>query len=82
MPILAWLASTHLGRGVAAAGAVLLAVAAVYFKGRSAGGTAARTKAKDADHDRAEEIRDRVDVARADDGDPVERLRDAGRLRD
>lgn len=68
-----------------AAGAALLAGLAAYFQARRAGARAAQIEAKENDHAKARAIEDAADRARrADDAgaDPLERLRDAGRLRD
>jgi hypothetical protein len=84
--VFAWLASTRMGRSLAAAGAVLLAVAAIYLKGRSVGGADARRKAQEIDREGAKQIRKSVDAALADDAaddrSAADRLREAGRLRD
>jgi dienelactone hydrolase len=84
--VFAWLASTRMGRSLAAAGAVLLAVAVIFLKGRSVGGADARRKAQEIDHVGAEKVRTRVDAAIADNAadkrSAVDRLREAGRLRD
>jgi hypothetical protein len=86
MPILAWLASTRIGRYVAAAGIILAVLVAGWIKARSEGGAAARREAQEIDHAGAKEIRTRVDAALADDAadgrDAAARLREAGRLRD
>jgi hypothetical protein len=79
----AWLAGSRLGRYAAAALALLVAVLTARAMWRADGARDARQGAENADHERSEGVRERVDAARADDGgDPVERLRAAGRLRD
>jgi hypothetical protein len=84
--VLTWLASTRMGRSLAAAGAVLLALAVIFLKGRSVGGADAKRKAQEIDHAGAKKVRSRVDAAIADDDAdgraPAARLREAGRLRD
>jgi hypothetical protein len=84
--VFTWIASTRMGRSLAAAGAVLLAVAVIFLKGRSVGGADARRKAEEIDHAGAEKVRTRVDAALADDAadkrSAADRLREAGRLRD
>jgi drug/metabolite transporter superfamily protein YnfA len=84
--VLTWIASTRMGRSLAAAGAVLLAVAVIFLKGRSVGGADARRKAEEIDHEGANQTRARVDAALADDAadgrSAAARLREAGRLRD
>jgi dienelactone hydrolase len=78
--------ATRVGRSLAAAGAVLLAVAVIFLKGRSVGGADARRKAEEIDHEGANQTRARVDAALADDAadgrSAADRLREAGRLRD
>ncbi|MCP3947349.1 hypothetical protein [Herbaspirillum sp.] len=65
---------------------VLIGGAATYFKIRDGGKKAAKREAKERDHDRANEIRRRVDAAKkradADDRPVNERLRELGGLRD
>ena len=82
----AWLAGSRLGRYAAAAGLAVAAVAGVYLRGRSEGREDAQREAREADHDRAAEIRETAAEARADglsDGrSPDDRLRGHGRLRD
>ena len=69
----------------ALAGLVVMALAASWFGGRMRGNSDAKREAKDADNDRANDIRDAADRARrADDGGAgaIDRLSAAGRLRD
>lgn len=84
--VLTWLASTRVGRLVAAAGLFMLAMAASNIAGRSTGSANARRKAQEIDHEGAKQIRKSVDAALADDAadkrSAVDRLREAGRLRD
>ena len=66
-----------------AIGAVIVAVLAAFFWGNRRGKSSAKQEAKEADNARAETIRDKADKARAaGGGDPVDRLREHGRLRD
>jgi hypothetical protein len=64
-------------------GAAFVAIVGALLIGRKQGARDAQEKAKGADHDRARYIEDAADRARrADDGGAVDRLHDAGRLRD
>lgn len=66
-------------------GAAIVAIIGALLLGRRQGRKAAQQQAKGQDHERATEIEDAADRARrSDDGgaDPLERLREAGRIRD
>ena len=69
----------------AALTAILVAIGA-YLRGRSAGSTDAKTKARERDNERSKEIETVADRARAADDagnvDSLERLRANGHLRD
>lgn len=67
----------------AAIGAIFVAIASAWILGRRAGSTAATTRAKEADHARADDILARADAARAAaSDDPIAELRRSGRIRD
>lgn len=73
------------GALLAVIGATIAAVFGVWFTGRRSGAANAERKAKDRDNERARQIEDAADQARANDGggaDPVERVRRHGRIRD
>ena len=68
---------------LAVAGAVLAAILVAFSRGRYSGIKSATTKAKEADHARADDIRARADAARAAaSDDPIAELRRSGRIRD
>lgn len=77
---------SRIGRAIAAAGALLLAVMTFGATQRRKGATKARREAKEADHENADQIRKRADDAleRLDDdsGDVDERLRGLDAFRD
>lgn len=58
------------------------ALFAALTLGRNQGASAARKTDKLEDYENADEIEKRADLARADRGDAVERLRAGGRIRD
>lgn len=86
MSWLIWLQTSRLGRYVAAAGAVALFLVTFGLSQRRAGAQGAKRKAKEADHENAEQIRERADDAmRRLDGDNShvdDQLRRLGGLRD
>ena len=66
-------------------GAALAAIIAALFIGRAQGAKRANQRAKNADNERADAIRDAADRARRADGGgagAIDQLRDAGRIRD
>jgi hypothetical protein len=64
-------------------GAAFVAVVAAFAWGRRKGASGAKQQAKEDDHDRADEIRARADAARRDaGGSAIDRLHEAGRIRD
>jgi hypothetical protein len=83
---LAWITGSRVGRAVGGAVVLLLAVLGVYTAGRREGSQRAKSQAKEADYEHAEQIRERKDDAlRRLDGDtrPVdERLHDLDGFRD
>lgn len=76
--------NTKIGRSLAAIGGFLAIVAAAVLKGISMGSKRKEDKLHEADLQRAEQVRRRVEAARGadDDRSALEQLRDAGRLRD
>ena len=62
--------------------AVFTATLSIYFVGRSHGGQAESEARDESDRKQARKIEDSADNARNITGDPVERLRDKGRIRD
>jgi hypothetical protein len=67
---------------ILAAAAAISALVGVYLYGRQQGSLRAAQKAAERDRQNARRIEDAADKARTVDGDPVERLRKYGKLRD
>jgi hypothetical protein len=67
---------------VVAVVAALGAIGGAFLRGKRKGRQEGAQAAREADNDRANEIRRKADDARSRGGDPVERLRDAGLWRD
>jgi len=63
-------------------GAIIGAALSIYLVGRSHGGQAESEARDESDRKQARKIEDSADNARNITGDPVERLRDTGRIRD
>ena len=74
------------GGWIAGLGAIIVAIAGIWFGGRQSGASKAKRKAKEADYEQADKIRKRADEAFRhldDDTRPVdERLRDLDGFRD
>jgi hypothetical protein len=62
-------------------GAIIGAALSIYLVGRSHGGQAESEARDESDRKQARKIEDSADNARTITGDPVERLRDTGRIR-
>jgi UDP-N-acetylmuramoylalanine-D-glutamate ligase len=62
--------------------AALSAIVGVYLYGRSSGALREAQKAAQKDRHNARRVEDAADKARTVDGDPIERLRKHGKLRD
>jgi hypothetical protein len=73
---------TRLRGWIIGAVAAISAVIGIYLYGRSAGSLREAQKAAERDRQNARRIEDAADKARTNDGDPVERLRKHGHLRD
>lgn len=83
MTWLAGILATRLGRYIAAGVLIIGALFGLRATWRGAGRAEAEREAREDDDARAIQIHERAAAARADrSGDPVERLREAGRLRD
>lgn len=67
---------------ILAAAAAISALVGVYLYGRQQGSLRAQQKAAERDRQNARRIEDAADEARTVDGDPVDRLRKHGKLRD
>ena len=80
-----WFLTTRIGRALSAAGAVLLALLAIFTAGKRRGGEIARRRAREADAARANELEEKADeTLRRLDGDHRdvdERLRELGGFR-
>jgi hypothetical protein len=63
-------------------GAIIGAALSIYLVGRSHGGQAESGARDESDRKQARKIEDSADNARTITGDPVNRLRDKGRIRD
>ena len=80
---LRWIAASRVGQAVAGVLALLGVVAYRERKARQEGAQQATEAARGKDRDRAREIEDAADAARAVGGDdPVDRLRKSGLIRD
>lgn len=81
--MIAWLATSALGRLFGKALAVLSFILAVFLYGKKQGADKAKEKAKQKDEANAAKIRARAEAARANgDRDFIEQLRENKRLRD
>lgn len=66
-----------------AAGVFVVSLVLAFWRGRASGAASVKAKAQQEDIANAHDIQARADAARAEPiGDPVERLRETGQLRD